>query len=1330
MDINKVFLKIKELDHTNSKRETLREYCSNKFDEITKYLPRRILQSDGADILDSIFNGLQTSETNSNKAKIIDIVLTVMRKEATSLTHCGDVISRLCLELPKMPIADLIRWNNDSVQSIVNDNDVNVIWRDVLPECLYVISSESTVKHCGSDMSGIEYKAQCVHLLCMCQWKEHQLVPLTTMFKDIQLSRSDHKQVVNKICTYIMETPPESLPPLLHQLLKLCKLYNVEIVLAHLSQYFNLHLYSKLEPLPGDSESSTMEIDDIVQHSPAELSRCLSTCLYHISQGAADPELIRKHIKQWPKSQILRTPFLLDLALAVSDKGSEFKSVCLDVIKAAIEQRTLDDLKRQESSWVRSVLPPDINVASVLKVLTEESANHRELTVRGLINLAFTLLSVSRVKPVSHACWSHGKLILVRLCKSQPNTAQHILAQLADRLSADASQRQYSDCLYVLCKLTPVSVESCTQLSTILENCQPGVYYTHSAAVYAAVRPLITFSTRTRDTLVMVCRKGLYSRDSQHRCLSLVGFLTVLKHMKLSSTSLSSTQSSCSEQYSAHSYLTQITIELHATQQGSRVTSRVRNEAICLEVVSILRRCLVQDAVVKQLLYTELYDCAKEKPALQESILELLYEHVNKFLSDDGDALPFLWEKCVHSGPVTANLVEPIGRLIYGIAQFLLPMDDESDDILSSQSESEATHLRNKLIGIMDKLCDSEHLMHLDVDDHGVSDLTPESQAQRLKIQQTLQCYEALIAHRIIQWTPHTTYANSVYNFYKMYSQLLDNTKATPKGKKGKLNETGDAVKSQKSQKSQKEKGRGPIKLSNMAKDRAGPFKPLPCLWDLGLCHRILELLYNEEVTWSSLEQRNQIRSKREFHHFTLRCIQSVLNEKLDKSAVGTHVFRIATLLYKRCLCRFQDLCEFDDVTALSCLDVIKTCLNLVLSPQYSFKIESILSGITGDPDTTPSMNMSQILRNIHTALAQLEAESVAEDRDVLLKKHISLLLQIANMLFETPVSACQALNTVRAKLEDYVRTSKQDCIQLVTGLLTAAFREHRDAAFLDHVIFKLTRVLGKIDEEESSSTDENEDFPAIDSRTGHTVLTSVCLHLSSRFKCIEHLLIRSKDLSLAVNLATTSNQQRIGKELVDVYKLVVVQLCALSGWMSRICSLRCCVGAGSERVLASCTRFYTLLSILLKQLNSQTDLVPTLRLDRLFKLCGKKLSSVTDGLITYLEASQEHQKASKVLRDTKLIPRLVLEAEQFCKHAILLGNKVKVDFQQYLSLGTARDFRIKAPVLMEALNAGNDENRDPEIDQTTPTVLSPIESENEQESDEEDSRRKRKRVS
>lgn len=44
----------------------------------------------------------------------------------------------------------------------------------------------------------------------------------------------------------------------------------------------------------------------------------------------------------------------------------------LQVIKSAIEQHTLDDLRSKESVSVRSVLPADVNVANVLKVLTTE----------------------------------------------------------------------------------------------------------------------------------------------------------------------------------------------------------------------------------------------------------------------------------------------------------------------------------------------------------------------------------------------------------------------------------------------------------------------------------------------------------------------------------------------------------------------------------------------------------------------------------------------------------------------------------------------------------------------------------------------------------------------------------------------------------------------------------------------------------------------------------------------------------------------------------------------------------------------------------------------
>ncbi|XP_063824818.1 Fanconi anemia group I protein homolog [Ostrinia nubilalis] len=1340
-----IYLKIKELGHVNSKRDELEEHCKANIDQILKFLPRRILNSDGADILDCLLNGLTNNPSSSSRysAKIIDIVLQSMRKESTSLTHCSDVISRLCLELSRQAADELVRWSNDSIQSIIGDSDVNMIWRDILPECMNALSSCSEIKHCGTVLTFDEYKQQCIHTLCQCNWTEKQLVQLVAMFKDLQLPRNEHKQVVNKVCSYIINISPDEMPPLIHQLLKLCKLYNVDIVLAHLSHYFSVRLYSKLEPPPNDSESTTMDIDDIVTHSAAELSRCLSTCIYHITDGATEPEVIRRHLKTWPKTQLLRAPFIMDLALAMSEKGPDFRSVCLDAIKSAIERRVLDELKGKESAWVRSVLPPDVDIASVLKVLTTESANHRQLTVVGLINLAFSLLSINKTKPVAQACWSHGKLILVRLCKSQPETAGHILNQLACKLATESAQRQYADCLHVLCKLTPVSIERCPELTTILENCQPSPHdYRAAAAVLAAVHPLVNFSTRSRDALVMVCRKRLYSRDSPHRCLALSGFLTVLRYMKLSRGTFSHSQSVCS-QYSGHSYLTQIAVDLHATQQHV-VTSRVRNEAMCMEVVSILRRCLVQDAAVKQLLYSNLYECAAEKTALHESILELLYEHLSKYLPEpDAASPPIMLDKCVQLSGVSAVLTEPISHLLFAVAQFLQATEEEDlEDILSSQAaDTAAAYLKSKLASVLETVCGNEHLGQIDLEDPSLTDLLPESRAKCLKVQQILQIYEALIAHRIMQWGPSSTNAAAkVYSLYKACNQLLEQTKAPPKSKKGNktLNETKETVKTQKSQKSQKDKGKGPVKISALTKDRAGPFKPLPCVWDLRFCYRIVELLYSEEVPWSSLEQRNQLRGRRDFHHWALRCVTSVVtDDHLDKGQLAKYAPKVARVMYTRCLCRFQDMCDFDDQTTLGCIEVFKACLTLLLSPNQSLKIESVLPLITGIPDCTASVGLAAILEQLLAAFELVEEEAVAEERDLSVKKHLAALVQTTALLLDVPVVPCQKLSGVIIKLEDYLRTSKQDFLALLPGILSAGCRAQMEAQFVDQLLVKLAAALGRVDEEDTSAGEESTDFPTIDSRSGHTVLTYLCAHVNNRLKRAEHLLARARDLNAALVTAPHQHQQRIRRELTELYKSLVLQLCQLTGCVSRVGKLRCCVGVGSDRVLAAGVRLYALLAQLMKQLPA--DIAPSLRLERLLKLSGKKLSGVTDNLISYIELSQQQQRASRVLQDTKLIPRLVAEAEQFSNHVILLANRAKLNLQHYLSPGTARDFRIRQPLLQEALNArpptadDQDETRDnEEINDAATVMISPVASDQDDEnaSDEETSRKKRRRVS
>lgn len=42
-------------------------------------------------------------------------------------TYWGDLVSRLSLELSKLPIENLLKWSSDSVQTIIDDSDVNMM---------------------------------------------------------------------------------------------------------------------------------------------------------------------------------------------------------------------------------------------------------------------------------------------------------------------------------------------------------------------------------------------------------------------------------------------------------------------------------------------------------------------------------------------------------------------------------------------------------------------------------------------------------------------------------------------------------------------------------------------------------------------------------------------------------------------------------------------------------------------------------------------------------------------------------------------------------------------------------------------------------------------------------------------------------------------------------------------------------------------------------------------------------------------------------------------------------------------------------------------------
>jgi len=110
----------------------------------------------------------------------------------------------------------------------------------------------------------------------------------------------------------------------------------------------------------------------------------------------------------------------------------------------------------------------------------------------------------------------------------------------------------------------------------------------------------------------------------------------------------------------------------------------------------------------------------------------------------------------------------------------------------------------------------------------------------------------------------------------------------------------------------------------------------------------------------------------------------------------------------------------------------------------------------------------------------------------------------------------------------------------------------------------------------------------------------------------------------------------------------------------------------------------------------------------------GKQLPANVYELITYIEANtldeeaQQHIKKrkvlaerAKVLRETRLIPKVIMVIEDFNKHIILLSKKLKSQnrLTDYLHLGTMRDFDIKSTDLRAAIERSISDGRNISIE-------------------------------
>lgn len=117
----------------------------------------------------------------------------------------------------------------------------------------------------------------------------------------------------------------------------------------------------------------------------------------------------------------------------------------------------------------------------------------------------------------------------------------------------------------------------------------------------------------------MVIRKALFSPRIETRRIAINGVLALLKNFKISSGIISSTSTQQILSQSS-SGLSQVVADVHCGKT-------ISYEALCLELLGVLKRGFTQQVGVRMSLYQGLYDVVVRNPELCPKILQMLYQH-------------------------------------------------------------------------------------------------------------------------------------------------------------------------------------------------------------------------------------------------------------------------------------------------------------------------------------------------------------------------------------------------------------------------------------------------------------------------------------------------------------------------------------------------------------------------------------------------------------------------------------------------------------------------------------------------------------------------------
>uniref|UniRef100_A0A671PQU6 Fanconi anemia group I protein-like n=1 Tax=Sinocyclocheilus anshuiensis TaxID=1608454 RepID=A0A671PQU6_9TELE len=1245
-------------------------------DQLTTMLTNSAVKGkDTGVLIKAIFKGSPVSVSHGANRRLLVYKHCIPLCESGDLQTevTSDIIGLLMLETHSLPghaLAALASLYVDAIKLGEMNSGRSL---ELFPTILTALAATEALAYGKGELSGDEYKKQLINSLCSSRWDPQCVIHLTTMFRDVPLSAEELQFLIEKILRMFLKLDLQEIPPLVYQLLLLSAKGCKKLVLEGIISYFKKQdQLQKEEQRNGESED--VEVQTIPQD---QLRHVEGTVILHIVFAIRlDHELGREFLKNLKAAQSdPLCPFSIALLLSVA-RIQRYEEQVFEFLKGTITKNFKDDQIQHSSKFLQELLPQCNSISNMILDTVKNSVFGWDHVTQGLVQLGFILMdsfgpkagafgkvtegaSSTAKTPNQLACRLGGQVLLESFKMHEPIRGE-ILEQVLNRLVTKTASpvTHFIDLLSSIVMSAPMILLESS--SKVIETFDQLSYLPLSTVegLLKAVQPLLKASMSMKDALILVLRKAMFSSNLDGRKSAVAGFLLLLKNFRI----LGSLASSQASQAITSS---QVQADVHSRYNTAA------NEAFCLEILSSLRRCLNQQADVRLMLYEGFHDVLRRNSQLASSIMQTLLSQVHYLCLHPGAHLLcctvhcLLWNQNIRSGGNVSN--------------------DEDD-------EDEEGGVQSELHTILESI--TKCMIKSELEDFELDKCAEFSTSSSVGVKNSIYAVlvmglnEVLMEYNFITANYSKNHFEDVLELFKRYH-----------------------------------------KVSEILKERAGKGRPTSSktsrsLLSLGFISTLLTALFRDS-TQSREESLSVLRSSGDF----LRYSVSVALQKIQQLEETGHTDGPEGQSPDKTFCHLCDITSVlmwrytnvpstvEDAgkkvkgqsVSLLCLEGLLRVFTTILQ-RFPTRMSNFLSSLDVSGEGEAEGEGSDLTEQTAFYIRQFQRalmNQLSGGEEGFNSKEAQLLVSILSILSrQHNPSSQQFVQMITWTVKICKETNFED-ISLTKGLLSLLFNLHvlykSPVSLLWEMCQDIHSQLGDIDQD--VEVEKQSHFAIISMKTAASTTLLVLSQVGKVLDEVDWLIAKKKGQIGSDRTISGNTQQPLGQQ-DPIEKAVTIQLGTLLTALHELVQTALPTGPCTDTLMRELSRTYSILTTLTKyyiQLCATQPGQLSARLEKLVKLSGSHLTPQCYCFITYVQSGEltaggpEKLKkkkedeavaaaSAKVLRESKAIPNLIFNIEQYEKFLILLSKKSKVNLMQYMKLSTSRDFRINAATLEAAL--------------------------------------------